>query len=138
MKQISSRYTIAVHILSFIAGVSKECTGDFIAESVNSNPVIIRKMMAMLKKADLIEIRRGVGGASLKRPAEDITLLDVYRAVDVIDDEELFNFHQPVIACRIGQAMDTRLRKELKEAQSALEYRLKQVTIKQLLMEAEE
>ncbi|QXJ47087.1 Rrf2 family transcriptional regulator [Bacillus altitudinis] len=137
MKQISSRYTIAVHILSFIAGVSKECTGDFIAESVNSNPVIIRKMMAMLKKADLIEIRRGVGGASLKRPAEDITLLDVYRAVDVIEDEELFNFHQPVIACRIGQAMDTRLRKELKEAQSALEYRLKQVTIKQLLIEAE-
>ncbi|CAI7727229.1 Rrf2 family transcriptional regulator [Bacillus altitudinis] len=137
MKQISSRYTIAVHILSFIAGVSKECTGDFIAESVNSNPVIIRKMMAMLKKADLIEIRRGVGGASLKRPAEDITLLDVYRAVDVSEDEELFNFHQPVIACRIGQAMDTRLRKELKEAQSALEYRLKQVTIKQLLIEAE-
>nr|WP_283938947.1 Rrf2 family transcriptional regulator [Bacillus altitudinis] len=123
--------------MSFIAGVSKECTGDFIAESVNSNPVIIRKMMAMLKKADLIEIRRGVGGASLKRPAEDITLLDVYRAVDVSEDEELFNFHQPVIACRIGQAMDTRLRKELKEAQSALEYRLKQVTIKQLLIEAE-
>lgn len=89
------------------------------------------------QKADLIEIRRGVGGASLKRPAEDITLLDVYRAVDVIEDEELFNFHQPVIACRIGQAMDTRLRKELKEAQSALEHRLKQVTIKQLLIEAE-
>ncbi|AKC66122.1 Rrf2 family transcriptional regulator [Bacillus altitudinis MN12] len=137
MKQISSRYTIAVHILSFIAGVSKECTGDFIAESVNSNPVIIRKMMAMLKKADLIEIRRGVGGASLKRPAEDITLLDVYRAVDVSEDEELFNFHQPVIACPIGQAMDTRLRQELKEAQSALEHHLKQVTIKQLLIEAE-
>lgn len=88
------------------------------------------------EKADLIEIRRGVGGASLKRPAEDITLLDVYRAVDVIEDEELFNFHQPVIACRIGQAMDTRLRKELKEAQSALEHHLKQVTIKQLLIEA--
>ena len=89
------------------------------------------------QKADLIEIRRGVGGASLKRPAEDITLLDVYRAVDVSADEELFNFHQPVIACPIGQAMDTRLRQELKEAQSALEHHLKQVTIKQLLIEAE-
>ncbi|MFP3420167.1 MULTISPECIES: Rrf2 family transcriptional regulator [Bacillus] len=135
MKQISSRYSIAVHILSFIAGVPKECTGDFIAESVNSNPVIVRKMMAMLKRAGLIEIRRGVGGAYLKRPAEDITLLDVYRAVDVSAGEELFNFHQPVIACPIGQAMDTRLRHELKEAQSALENRLRQVTIKQLLTE---
>ncbi|MGX9289886.1 Rrf2 family transcriptional regulator [Bacillus sp. A015] len=135
MKQISSRYPIAVHILSFIAGFPKECTGDFIAESVNSNPVIVRKMMAMLKRAGLIEIRRGVGGAYLKRPAEEITLLDVYRAVDVSEDEDLFNFHQPVIACPIGQAMDTRLRHELKEAQSALENRLRQVTIKQLLME---
>nr|WP_283775185.1 Rrf2 family transcriptional regulator [Bacillus zhangzhouensis] len=121
--------------MSFIAGVPKECTGDFIAESVNSNPVIVRKMMAMLKRAGLIEIRRGVGGAYLKRPAEDITLLDVYRAVDVSAGEELFNFHQPVIACPIGQAMDTRLRHELKEAQSALENRLRQVTIKQLLTE---
>lgn len=137
MKQISSRYPIAVHIVSFIAGVPKECTGDFIAESVNSNPAIVRKMMAMLKRADLIEIRRGVGGAYLKRPAEEITLLDVYRAVDVSEDEELFNFHQPIIACPIGQAMDTRLRHELKEAQAALENHLKQVTIQQLLTEAE-
>ncbi|BBP89666.1 hypothetical protein BsIDN1_32840 [Bacillus safensis] len=118
MKQISSRYPIAVHIVSFIAGVPKECTGFFIAESVNSNPAIVRKMMAMLKRAGLIEIRRGVGGAYLKRPAEDITLLDVYRAVDVSEDEELFNFHQPVIACPIGQAMDTRLRHELKRSTS--------------------
>lgn len=94
-------------------------------------------MMAMLKRAGLIEIRRGVGGAYLKIPAEDITLLDVYRAVDVSEDEELFNFHQPVIACPIGQAMDTRLRSELKEAQAALENHLKQVTIQQLLTESE-
>jgi DNA-binding IscR family transcriptional regulator len=137
VKQISSRYPIAVHIVSFIAGVPKECTSDFIAESVNSNPAIVRKMMAMLKRAGLIEIRRGVGGAYLKRAAGDITLLDVYRAVDVSEDEELFNFHQPVIACPIGQAMDTRLRHELKEAQAALENHLKQVTIQQLLTEAE-
>nr|WP_249115027.1 Rrf2 family transcriptional regulator [Bacillus pumilus] len=123
--------------MSFIAGVPKECTGDFIAESVNSNPAIVRKMMAMLKRAGLIEIRRGVGGAYLKRPPEEITLLDVYRAVDVSEDEELFNFHQPVIACPIGQAMDTRLRSELKEAQAALENHLKQVTIQQLLTESE-
>ncbi|MDM5298236.1 Rrf2 family transcriptional regulator [Bacillus pumilus] len=137
MKQISSRYSIAVHILSFIAGVPRECTGDVIAESVNSNPVIVRKMMAMLKRAGLIEIRRGVGGAYLKKPAEDITLLEVYQAVDVTEDEQLFHFHQPVTACPIGQIMDKRLRHELQEAQSALEHHLSQVTIKQLLTEAE-
>ncbi|MGE6632183.1 Rrf2 family transcriptional regulator [Bacillus sp. NPDC077027] len=135
MKQISSRYTISVHILSFIASVPQECTGDFIAESVNSNPVIVRKMIAMLKRAGLIDVRRGVGGAYLKRPAEEITLLDVYRAVDVIEDEQLFNFHHPVIACPVGKAMDTKLRVELQEAQAALENHLKNVTIQQLLTE---
>lgn len=51
MKQISTRFSIAVHTLSLIA-VTPDCTGDFIAGSVNTNPVIIRRIMGMLKKRD--------------------------------------------------------------------------------------
>ncbi|SDZ39214.1 DNA-binding transcriptional regulator, IscR family [Evansella caseinilytica] len=133
MKQISSRFSIAVHILTFIASVRENCTGDFIAASVNSNPVIVRNIMAMLKKAGLIGVRPGVGGAYLTKEAEEITLLDVYRAVDVIEDDKLFGFHKPQIACEIGKTIETTLREELRQAQEAMEQRLKIVTIQQIL-----
>ncbi|MFJ5963261.1 Rrf2 family transcriptional regulator [Bacillus sp. NPDC093026] len=70
----------------------------------------------MLKRAGLLEIRGRVGGAYFMRPAEDITLLDVYQAVDVIENDQLLHFHNRVIVCSIGQVMNTRIRHELQEA----------------------
>ncbi|KIL37086.1 Rrf2 family transcriptional regulator [Cohnella kolymensis] len=136
MKQISSRFSVAVHILSLIAVSPKECTGDFIADSVNTNPVIIRKIMGMLKKAGLVEVRPGVGGASLLKDPDQITLLDVYRAVDVIEDGQLFNFHdEPNQDCPVGRNIESALRSELRDAQSAMEQRLAQVTLDQLTVQ---
>jgi DNA-binding IscR family transcriptional regulator len=133
VKQISSRFSIAVHILSVIAISPQECTGDFIADSVNTNPVIIRRIIGMLKKAGLVEVRPGVGGASLLKGSDQITLLDVYRAVEVIEDGELFNFHdQPNPACPVGRNIESALRTEMVEAQTAMEMRLAQVTLDQL------
>lgn len=133
MKQISSRFSIAVHILSLIAVSSNDCTGDYIAGSVNTNPVIIRRIMGMLKKAGLVDIRPGVGGASLLRNRDQITLLDVYRAVEVIEDGQLFNFHDnPNPKCPVGRNIEAALRLEMKEAQSAMEQRLAQVNLSQL------
>lgn len=134
MKQISSRFSIAVHILSLIAVSTQECTGDFMAGSVNTNPVIIRKIMGMLKKAGLVEVRPGVGGASLLKTPEQITLLDVYRAVEVAEEGGLFNFHnQPNPACPVGRNIENALRAEMNEAQLALEKRLERVTLDQLI-----
>jgi DNA-binding IscR family transcriptional regulator len=133
VKQISSRFSIAVHILSLIAISSKDCTGDFIAGSVNTNPVIIRRIMGMLKKAGLVDIRPGVGGASLLKDRDQITLLDVYRAVEVIEDGQLFNFHDdPNPQCPVGRNIEAALRSEMKDAQSAMEQRLAQVNLSQL------
>ncbi|QHW29382.1 Rrf2 family transcriptional regulator [Paenibacillus rhizovicinus] len=133
MKQISSRFSIAVHILSLIAFSSKDCTGDYIAGSVNTNPVIIRRIMGMLKKAGLVDIRLGVGGASLLKDPDQITLLDVYRAVEVIEDGQLFNFHdEPNPQCPVGRNIEAALRSEMKEAQTAMEQRLAQVNLNQL------
>ncbi|WP_315793309.1 Rrf2 family transcriptional regulator [Paenibacillus sp. BIC5C1] len=134
MKQISSRFSIAVHTLSLIAVVPNECTGDFIAKSVNTNPVIIRRIMSKLKQAGLIEVRPGVGGASLLKAPADITLLDIYRALEVVEDGELFNFHKhPNPNCPVGSMIEQTLRAELIEAQLAMEQRLKRVTIQQMM-----
>lgn len=134
MKQISSRFSIAVHTLSLVAVVPNECTGDFIAKSVNTNPVIIRRIMSKLKQASLIEVRPGVGGASLLKDPADITLLDIYRALEVVEDGELFNFHKhPNPNCPVGSMIEQTLRAELIEAQLAMEQRLKRVTIQQMM-----
>ncbi|WP_413372748.1 Rrf2 family transcriptional regulator [Paenibacillus taichungensis] len=134
MKQISSRFSIAVHTLSLVAVVPNECTGDFIAKSVNTNPVIIRRIMSKLKQAGLIEVRPGVGGASLLKDPADITLLDIYRALEVVEDGELFNFHKhPNPNCPVGSMIEQTLRAELIEAQIAMEQRLKRVTIQQMM-----
>jgi DNA-binding IscR family transcriptional regulator len=133
MKQISARFSIAVHILTLIAVSAQECTGDYIAGSVNTNPAIIRRMMGMLKRAGLVDVRAGVGGASLKRSPDDITLLDVYRAVNVAEENRLFRIHDaPNPQCQVGRNIEAVLQAELSEAQSAMEQRLAQTKISQL------
>lgn len=134
MKQISSRFSIAVHTLSLIAIGPNECTGDFIASSVNTNPVVIRRIMGMLKKAGFIDVRPGVGGASLLKEPEQITLLDIYRAVDVTEEHQLFRIHEkPNIACPVGRNIEQVLQTELKDAQSVMEQRLSQTTLAQII-----
>ncbi|MEW9673685.1 Rrf2 family transcriptional regulator [Ammoniphilus sp. 3BR4] len=133
LKQISTRFSIAVHILSLISVCSNDCTGDFIAGSVNTNPVIIRRIMGMLKKAGLLEVRPGVGGASLLKSPDQITLLDIYRAVNVTEENQLFRIHEePNVLCPVGRNIEMVLQSELKEAQSAMENRLAQTTLSQL------
>lgn len=80
--QFSSRLPIAAHILMCIVRFGEDCkiTSDFLAGSVNVNPVIIRRTLGQLKKAGLVRVEAGVGGASLAKPPEEITLLDIFRS----------------------------------------------------------
>ncbi|WP_206529692.1 Rrf2 family transcriptional regulator [Brevibacillus sp. SYP-B805] len=134
LKQISTRFSIAVHTLSLIAVSPNDCTGDYIAGSVNTNPVVIRRIMGMLKKAGLVDVRPGVGGASLLKDPNQITLLDVYRAVNVTEENQLFRIHEnPNIRCPVGRNIEQVLQTELRDAQSALEQRLAQTTLAQLI-----
>ncbi|WP_138493803.1 Rrf2 family transcriptional regulator [Paenibacillus pinistramenti] len=136
MKQISTRFTMAVHALSLISLSPQECTGDFIAASVNTNPVVIRRIMGMLKKAGLVEIRPGVGGASLLKSPDQITLLDVYRAVNAAEEDQLFRVHDNSnIQCPVGRNIEHVLQSELREAQAAMEQRLAETTLEQLAVQ---
>lgn len=114
--QISTKFTIAVHILTaveYFSG-SYKVTSDFLAGSIGSNPVIIRNIMSQLREAGIIHIRRGPGGITLDRSPEQITFLDIYKAVETNSGDELFRFHEnPNPACPVGrnihQAMDVAL-----------------------------
>ncbi|GAB7054385.1 MULTISPECIES: Rrf2 family transcriptional regulator [Paenibacillus] len=139
MKKISSRFSIAVHILSLVSLSSSPCTSDFIAASVNTNPVIIRRIIGQLKNAGLVYVKAGTGGTYLRKELDEITLLDVYKAVEVAEKGGLFNFHEhPNPVCPVGANIESVLRKNMIEAQNAMEQRLAQVTLKQLVTELSE
>lgn len=129
--KISSRFTVAVHILALISMAnSTQCTSEWMAGSVNTNPVVIRRVMGKLKNAGFIEVRRGTGGATLLKPLEDISLLDVYKAVAVVEEGELFQFHDnPNPNCPIGSNIQAVLEIILLRAQEAMEMVLAQVTM---------
>ncbi|PGS52552.1 Rrf2 family transcriptional regulator [Bacillus sp. AFS041924] len=133
--KISSRFTVAVHILSLVTiENSALCTSEWIAESVNTNPVVIRRVMGKLKNAGLIQVRRGTGGATLQKSLNEITLLDVYRAVEVVEEGELFQFHEkPNPNCPVGANIQAVLELILNRAQEAMEKILDEVTMEELV-----
>lgn len=78
--QISMKCSVAVHCLIFIyeaRGIAK-VTSSLLAESTGCNPVVIRNIMSALKKAGLITVPRGIGGAQLSADPAQITLYQIY------------------------------------------------------------
>ncbi|MNI13839.1 putative HTH-type transcriptional regulator YwnA [compost metagenome] len=135
--KISSRFSIAVHILSLLA-IDKDAhqTSEWIAGSVNTNPVIIRRILGQLKKYGLVQVRAGTGGASLQKDLDEVSLLDVYRAVEVMDEGELFHIHdEPNPDCPVGANIQVVLQLILKRAQHAMEQILADITMKELVTE---
>jgi DNA-binding IscR family transcriptional regulator len=132
---ISSRFAVGIHILTLIeinkAGVS---SSEFLAGSVNTNPAVIRKIMGMLKNAGLIKVRPGIAGAELTRNLSKITLLDVYKAVNVVQEKELFSIHEnPNPDCPVGRNIQSAIEPLFTIAQTALEKALENVTIEDVV-----
>lgn len=129
--KISSRFTVAVHILSLIKIENKpDLTSSYIASSVNTNSVVIRRIMSKLKQANMLETHQGSGGIRLLKSLEDITLLDVYKAVEVVDEGELFQMHEDTnINCIVGNHIQSVLEIILLRAQNAMESVLENVTM---------
>ncbi|MGM9616937.1 Rrf2 family transcriptional regulator [Butyricicoccus sp.] len=130
--QISSRFTLAVHIFACIDTFKDQykVTSDFLAGSTNVNPVIIRKILGQLKAAGLVEVARGSGGASIPKPLDEITFLDIYHAVDCVEKGELFHFHEnPNTNCPVGRNIHHVLDDKLMRVQRAMEQELASITL---------
>lgn len=138
--QITSRFTVAIHTLLAIYKFNKDykTTSEFIASSVNVNPVVIRRTLQSLKAAGLVEVKAGSGGANITRPLDQITLYDIYRAMDSLDGD-LFHFHEnPNPNCPVGRNIHQVLDRHLKEAQIAMENKLKSVKLSELTDEIDQ
>ena len=132
--QISSRFTIAVHIITCIDYFHEErsMTSDFIASSVGVNPVMIRQIILQLKAAGIVEVLRGKGGIVLARPLEDITLYDIYEAVESVKGK-LFRFHEnPNPDCPVGKKIHSALDETLDDIQAVLEEKMRSITARDI------
>ena len=130
--QISSRFTIAVHIITAIDYFKDDVkvTSSFLAGSVGANPVIVRTVMGSLKEAGIISISQGKSGIVLSRPLEKITFYDVYKAVDPIDEEGLFHFHEnPNAACPVGRNIHKAMDKRLANVQRSMEDEMRKISL---------
>ena len=130
--QISSRFTLAVHILICIDTFKDEykVTSDFLAGSTNINPVMVRRLLGQLKKAGMIDVMRGTGGAVITKPLNEISFLDIYKAVECVDNGELFHFHENSNPnCPVGRNIHNILDEKLMRVQMALERELASITL---------
>ncbi|MDR6878712.1 Rrf2 family transcriptional regulator [Bacillus sp. 3255] len=133
---ISSRFSVAIHILALIDMNDGKITSEYIAGSVNTNAAVIRRIMGMLSRANLIASRPGVVGIKLIKPIKEITFLDVYRAVDLPEEHELFALHQDTnLQCEVGRNIQSALEKPLREAQSQMERVLAGTTVEQIVQD---
>ncbi|MHB9339287.1 Rrf2 family transcriptional regulator [Fusobacterium pseudoperiodonticum] len=133
--QISSRFTIALHIFTCVETFKNDykITSDFLAGSINTNPVIIRKILTQLKNAGLITVARGTGGISPTRPLKEISFYDVYQAIEPVENGDLFNFHSsPNPQCPVGKNIHALLDDKLKTIQLAMENEMKKYTLDDL------
>ncbi|MDE5936770.1 MAG: Rrf2 family transcriptional regulator [Ruminococcus sp.] len=137
--QFSSRLTIATHILLCIETFKDDykVTSNFLASSINTNPVIVRNILGLLSSAGIVEIKAGVGGASLAKSPNEITLLDIFKAVE--KEESLFHFHEnPNSQCPVGRTVHSVMDGKLDNIQSAMENEMAKITLNQLVKETKE
>ncbi len=127
----SSRFVVAIHALSVLARSASKgpVCSNTIAESVHTNPVVIRRLMCELEKAALVASTSGrAGGFSLARPALEITLADVYMAVE---DDAVFRMHKldPEGSCPVATQLGQALSPSLRAAEVAMTTSLRLTTL---------
>lgn len=134
--QMTSKFTTAVHILTCIDvfGEQMRVTSEFLSGSTGVNAVIIRNVLGSLRSAGIVNTRQGSGGAHLARPLNEITLYDVYKAVECVDDEGLFHFHEnPNAGCPVGRNIHKVMDGRLSAVQTAMEDALRATTLAEIV-----
>jgi Rrf2 family protein len=125
---------MAVHVLAVLAYKEGDrVTSALLAGSVNTNPVIIRRLLLALQKARLVETGKGAGsGSRLSRSPRRINLAEIYRAVEAVEPFATPS-RKPNAACPVGHCILETLERVFASAQSALERDLEKTSLRDVL-----
>jgi Rrf2 family protein len=128
------RFTFAVHVMAVLALEKAECCpSSRLAQTVNTNPVVIRRLLIELQQAGLISTFRGPhGGALLTRKPEEVTLREIHHAVD---RGNTFGTHPnaPSAECPVGKKIIRVMERIQDRANRALARELEKTTLADVL-----
>lgn len=139
--QISTKCSIAVHCLIFIfeAGEDVKVTSNLLAQSTGSNPVVIRNILSALKKAGIITVARGTGGAQLCKDPSEITLYQIYCALEPDGLSTLIGIHpcdgRP---CPVAQNIRKVLQKPYHAIEASIQQTMEGITLQSMLDDFEQ
>ena len=128
---MNSELAIALHIVGFLTARNGEpLTSDVLAKTYGTSPVVVRRVLAKLNRADLVESRRGFnGGSVLTRKPATINLRQVFEAIS--DNQELLRRH-PGTESGVAKVLAEYINHIYDEAEEALMKKLEMVTVKQM------
>ena len=137
--RISTKTSIALHLLILLEVFKEQkLTSELLAMSIGSNPAVVRNILGRLKKAGIVDVQRGTGGARLVMDPEDISIWRVYQAVDTATLAELVGVHpNPSSKCPVGSKINKLLEKPYLTISEAVQEAMSNYTLKQLLDEYE-
>ena len=133
---ISTKCSVAVHCLIFMHeanGVAK-VTSKLLAESTGCNPVFIRNILSALKKAGLITVPRGIGGSQLSVDPSQITLYQIYSALEPKGLSSLIGIHPcQGRACPVAQNIHQVLQKPYHQIEEAVQSTMENTTLQSMI-----
>jgi DNA-binding IscR family transcriptional regulator len=133
--RISTKCSIALHLLVVLEVFKdRKLTSKRLAKSTGCNPVIVRNLIGNLKKAGIVDVQRGSGGTSLIAAPENVTLWDVYQAVDATPLDELIGLHpNPSLTCPVGSNICQLLEKPFGLVADSVQKTMSSYTLRQML-----
>ncbi|GMA70219.1 transcriptional regulator [Leuconostoc litchii] len=131
----STKLSDAIHILTYIViNQGTDLSSTQIAKSVNSNPVVIRRIMAQLKNEGCLISSNGRANPQLARPADTISLLDIYRAVE--EETDFLKIDTKTNPnCNIGRHIQTTLDKYYQQVQESAEKEMNKIKLSDIIKE---
>jgi len=132
---ISAKCSIALHCLLLISEYQSrvKVTSEILASSTGCNAVTIRNLTGLLKQANLITIARGVGGARLARAPEEITVWDVYSALDADRHTQMIAMHpNPSLQCPVGRRIKPVREQTYRQVEDAVCESMSRITLAQI------
>lgn len=127
---ISGKFAITLHILTLLSKHKEDfLSSEFIANSLNMNPVLVRKEIANLKKNNVVESREGKnGGTRLLRPADTITLDDIFKMT--FDHVSLgYSKNEPNKECPVGKNINQNLNNLYDDLNNKISKQLSEVSL---------
>lgn len=134
--RINTKLSVALHCLIFIAVKQEQIkiTSDILSETTGCNAVLIRRLLNSMQKAGIITTARGVGGTHLIKAPSDLTLYDVYEAIEPEEARHFIGIHpKPSEHCSVGKNIKNVLSSAYDEIEAAAFDAMKKITLQQLI-----